>query len=213
MSTDRRSQRGERHRRQCGGAMPARRSASPCRNLNFYYGDFRGLKDINLELPRPPGDGADRPLRLREVDAAAHLQPHLLASIPSSAPRARSCSTGATSCLRASTSTSCAPASAWCSRSRRRSRCRSTTTSPSASGSTRSLPRVGARRPRRGGLAQGRALGRGQGQAAPVRHGPLRRPAAAPVHRAHDRAAPRGDPPRRADLGARSDLDRARSRN
>jgi phosphate transport system ATP-binding protein len=37
---------------------------------------------------------------------------------------------------------------------------------------------------------------------------PVRRPAAAAVHRAHRRGAARGDPVRRALLGARSDLDR-----
>ena len=30
--------------------MPARRSASPCRDLNFYYGDFRSLKNISLDF-------------------------------------------------------------------------------------------------------------------------------------------------------------------
>src|SRR4051794_1510762 len=59
------------------------------------------------------------------------------------------------------------------------------------------------------GLADARgALGRGEGQAAPERPQPLGRAAAAPVHRAHDRRPPRGDPPRRAGLGPRPDLDR-----
>ena len=31
-------------------AMPTRRSASRCENLNFYYGDFRSLKNISLNF-------------------------------------------------------------------------------------------------------------------------------------------------------------------
>ena len=89
-------------------------------------------------FPRPAGHRADRPVRLRQVDPAAHLQPHLQPLSRAAGRRARSCSTAATSCRRPSTSTSCARGSAWCSRSRRPSRCRSTTTSPSASASTRS---------------------------------------------------------------------------
>ena len=42
---------------------------------------------------------------------------------------------------------------------------------------------------------------------------PLGRPAAAPVHRPHHRRAARGDPVRRALLGARPDLDRDASRS
>ena len=59
----------------------------------------------------------------------------------------------------------------------------------------------------RGGADQGGALGRGQGQARRQRPQPLRRPAAAPVHRPHHRRPAGGRAPRRAVLGARSDLD------
>ena len=52
------------------------------------------------------------------------------------------------------------------------------------------------------------AVGRGQGQAERQRPQPLRRPAAAPLHRAHRGDQPGSDPARRAVLGARSDLDR-----
>ena len=44
-------------------------------------------------------------------------------------------------------------------------------------------------------------------------HRPLRRPAAAPVHRAHDRRRARGHPHGRAVLGARPDRHAARSRS
>ena len=64
------------------------------------------------------------------------------------------------------------------------------------------------RRPRRTGAAPRRPVGRGQGQAQRQRPEPVGRPAAAPVHRPHRRGEARGDPVRRAVLGARSDLDR-----
>ena len=86
---------------------------------------------------REAGDGLHRAVGLRKVDAAARAQPHVR---PLSEPARRgraSRSTARTSCRRSRTSTCCARASAWCSRSRRRSRCRSTRTSPSASGSMR----------------------------------------------------------------------------
>ena len=67
---------------------------------------------------------------------------------------------------------------------------------------------IRARRPRGDLAAARRAVGRGQGQARRQRPEPVRRPAAAPVHRAHRRGAAGGDPVRRAVLGARSDLDR-----
>ena len=63
-------------------------------------------------------------------------------------------------------------------------------------------------RPRRIVAEAVRAVGRGEGQAERQRPQPLRRAAAAPVHRPHRRDQPRSDPVRRAVLGARSDLDR-----
>ena len=62
-------------------------------------------------------------------------------------------------------------------------------------------------------LTRAGAVERGEGQAAPERQQPLRRPAAAPVHRARHRRRARGAAARRAVLGARPDLDRAASRS
>ena len=62
-------------------------------------------------------------------------------------------------------------------------------------------------RARGAGAARGRALGRGQGPPQEVGARPVRRPAAAPVHRTRDRRRARRDPARRAGLGARPDLD------
>ena len=49
------------------------------RNLNFYYGKFHALKNINLDIPEKQGHGLHRPVGLRQVDPAAHLQPHVRA--------------------------------------------------------------------------------------------------------------------------------------
>ena len=55
--------------------------------------------------------------------------------------------------------------------------------------------------------ARRRPLGRGQGPSRQARHGPLRRSAAAALHRPHDRRRARGHPDGRAVLGARPDRD------
>ncbi|STT45148.1 phosphate transport ATP-binding protein PstB [Klebsiella pneumoniae] len=34
------------------------------RNLNFYYGKFHALKNINLDITKKPGDGVYRSVRL-----------------------------------------------------------------------------------------------------------------------------------------------------
>ncbi len=67
---------------------------------------------------------------------------------------------------------------------------------------------VGDGRPRRVGAAQGCAVERGEGQARAKRHQPVGGTAAAAVHRARHRRAARDHPVRRAMLGARSDLHR-----
>ena len=67
-------------------------------------------------------------------------------------------------------------------------------------------------RPGRAGAARRGAVGRGEGQAQGLRAGAVRRPAAAAVHRAHDRGPARGDPHGRAVLGARPDRHRRRSK-
>ena len=66
----------------------------------------------------------------------------------------------------------------------------------------------GPRRAGREGAARRGALGRGQGPAQGQRPRPLRRPAAAALHRARDRDRTRRPAPRRAGLGARPDRHR-----
>ena len=49
------------------------------KNLNFYYGHFHALKNINLDIPGEEGDRLHRSVGLRQVDPVAHLQPHVRA--------------------------------------------------------------------------------------------------------------------------------------
>ena len=108
---------------------------------------------------------------------------------------------------RASTPSRCGAASAWCSRSRTRSPSRSTTTSPTARSSTAckgNLDDIVEQ-----ALRRRRAVGRGQGPAQGLGPGPVRRPAAAAVHRPGHRRRARGAPDGRALLGARPDRHRA----
>ncbi len=91
------------------------------RRLNFYYGDYRALADNNVSLYKQQGDGVHRAVRLRQVHAAAHPQPHLR---PLSQPAGRG--RGAAR-RREHPQSQAGPQSAprqgraWCSRSRRRS--------------------------------------------------------------------------------------------
>ena len=180
-------------------------------------------------------------LLLRELRSAEGHQPRrstTAASPPSSARRAaasrRCCasSTASTSSIPASAPTgevlldgddildarpgpqpAARARSAWCSRSRRRSRCRSTTTSPSASASTRSCraPRWTSASSRR--CASAALWDEVKDKLKQSGLGAFGRPAAAAVHRPRHRGQARGAAARRAVLGARSDLDRARSRS
>ena len=47
------------------------------RDLNFYYGKFHALKNINLDIPEKKSHRLYRPLGLWQIDLAAHLQPHV----------------------------------------------------------------------------------------------------------------------------------------
>ena len=67
------------------------------RNLDFFYGEFQALKDINLPLYDQQGHGVHRAVGLRQVHPAARPQPHVRPLSRTSAPTARSCSTARTS--------------------------------------------------------------------------------------------------------------------
>ena len=161
------------------------------RKLNFFYGAMQSLHEHQHDPGRPLDQRIHRTLGLRQVDAAARAEPHVRA-VSESARRGRSADRrpGHPGCRR-SMSRSCATGSAWCFRSRRRFPCRCSTTSRSACARRRNARR-GAQDPGGIGAARCGDLGRGQGQAACRRPQPVRRTAAAPVHRARDRRAARG---------------------
>ena len=157
---------------------------------------------------REARDRADRPVRLRQVDAAAHVQPHLL-----DLSEARRQGRGA---------------------ARRREHPRpEVSAEPAAQQGRHGVPEAGAvsdvdlrqhrlrhpplretaRAPTWTAASSRRCARRAlwdevEGQAQAERARPFRRPAAAPVHRARGRAETRSDPARRTDLGARSDRHR-----
>ena len=179
------------------------------RNLNFYYGKFQALKNINLDIAEKQGHRLHRSVGLRQVHAAAHLQPHVRA-VSRAARRGRDPARrrehpdpkeGCDLILRAQGRHGVPEADA-------RSRCRSTTTSPSACACSRTS-RADMDERVEWALKQGRALERGERtSSASERLGPVRRSAAAPVHRARHRDQARGVAAGRAVLGARPDSDR-----
>ena len=81
---------------------------------------------------------ADRAVGLRQVDAAAHLQPHLLDLSEARGEGRGDARRREHPRSEVSAEPPALARSAWCSRSRCRFRCRSTTTSPTASATTRS---------------------------------------------------------------------------
>ena len=105
------------------------------RSLDFYYGASKALKNVTLSLREgavtafigPSGCGKSTLLRV--LNRMYDLYPNQRAEGEVLLDGEN------ISWRRTSTSTCCARASAWCSRSRRRFRCRSTTISPLASGS------------------------------------------------------------------------------
>ena len=154
---------------------------------------------------------------MRQVDAAALPQPH--ARDDSHCTRRGERAARRPEHLRARRESHRRPAStsAWCSSARRPSRrCRSATTSPRGSRSrarrsTRSRRQVDEVVER--ALRQRGAVGRGEGSPEGERDRALRRPAAAPVHRARARDRSARAAARRADGVARSAEQRRRSRS
>jgi hypothetical protein len=145
-----------------------------------------------------------RPVGLRQVDVPALPQPHARARPGRARHGPRAARRRQNIYARASTRCASAATSAWSSRSRTRSRrCRSATTCSPASrlnGTKVDDPDavVERRSPRR-------PVGRGEGQARSSGVEPVRRPAAAPVHRARLAVEPERHPAGRAVLGARPD--------
>ena len=175
------------------------------RDLSVYYGETLARARRQHADLQERDHGDDRTVGLRQEHVRAQPQPdeRLDRRVPrhgrGALPR-RTTSTAA-----ASTRSRCAGGSGWSSSAPTRSRSRSSTTSPGrrgSSGSSRS------RRARREGAARRGPVGRGQGPPQAERARPLRRPAAAAVHRPRDRDRARRAAARRARVGARPDLDR-----
>ena len=237
---DDRSAHGDRRRRRAprprghgppvrgGDRSPSRRAPSGAPDRASRRGPERlRLEDLSIDYGAkpavksrlavdPPGRGAraDRPVGLRQDDAAAHAQPPHRADAERRPRAGASCSTARTS-TSSTRHDAARAASRWSSSSRTRSRCRSSTTSPSRCASSR------ASGPRRreleplvvDALQARRALRRGPRRPRPPGAAPLRRPAAAAVHRARDRAAAGGAADGRAVLARSTRSRRTRSRS
>ena len=117
------------------------------RSLNVYYGEKQALFDVNHRHSEESGHGADRSVRLRQVDVPPLRQPHER-PIDSDLPRRRQAAIDGDDDLRGreSTSSRCARGSAWCFRSPIPSRSPSTRTSRTARASTASPTRRAGRR-------------------------------------------------------------------
>ena len=191
-------------------AEPARRAQAKLgmADLSVWYGPKLAVRDVDLDVPAnsvtafigPSGCGKSTILR------CFNRMNDLIPARPDRGPgHARRRGHLRTRTCRPSRS---GGGSAWSSSARTRSRCRSTRTSPTGRAGTASSDRRRARRDRRAEPAPGGALGRGQGRLPQeVRPRPVRRPAAAAVHRPDARDGPRGHPHGRAVLGARPDRD------
>ena len=177
-------------------------------DLDIYYGDFKAVEGVSLSVePRsvtafigPSGCGKSTVLRslnrMHEVIPGAHVDGKVLLDGQDIYGLGRRPGQRA------------AHRSAWSSSGPTRSRrCRSTTTSSPACGSTASADEGRAGRRRREVAARRQPLGRGQGPPQPARLGPVRRPAAAALHRPRHRRRAAGAADGRAVLGARPDLD------
>ena len=177
-----------------------------CRNLCFYYKDIPGGRRHQHRASTTPGDRLHRSVGLRQVDSAAHAQPHLRAlSRPARHRRSPARRPGHPragqdlNLLRAKVGMvfqkpTPFPMSIY----------------DNIAFGIRLYEKLSAQRARgarRTGAAPRGAVGRGQGQAPAERPRPLGRPAAAALHRPRrSRSSPRSCCST-SRLGARSDLD------
>ena len=156
-----------RRRRPDGADAAARRGRPPrpmaLRDLHAYYGDDHAVQGVDARLRGQPGHGDDRPVGLRQVDAAALHQPHARGD-PRRARRGHDRARRRRHLRHGRRRRPPSAArSAWSSRSPTRSRrCRSSTTSPPGLRLT-GRKRLGPQGARRALAARRRAVGRGQG--------------------------------------------------
>ena len=60
-----------------GGPADRKAEGSPkiaVRELNFYYGAFQALHNINIDIPEKTDHGIDRAFGLRQIDVSAHAR-------------------------------------------------------------------------------------------------------------------------------------------
>ena len=175
--------------------------------LNVFYGDFHAVHDVNLTFGKQRDHRAHRPVRLRQVHRAALPQ-------PDERPGRRRPRRGRGDL----------PRPEHLRQGRRPDRgahahrhgLPEAEPVPEVDLRQHRLRPAGHRhegrqhgRPGRAGPARRCPVGRGQGQAQAVGVRPVRRSAAAPVHRPHHRHPARRHPDGRALLGARPDRHRA----
>ena len=206
-------------------ATPAHRSPRPRRRspddhaeavfepddvLEVFYGDVpRGARRHARRSTQNRDHRVHRPVGLRQDHGAALPQPHERPHPRRARRRQRSTYHGVDSTAPTSRRPRCAAASAWCSRSRTRSRRASTTTSRSARASTASRDRAKLDEIVEQSLRSAALWDEVKDRLKQVGARHVGRPAAAPVHRAHDRRRARGRADGRAVQRARSDRDRA----
>jgi hypothetical protein len=175
-------------------------------DVSVFYGEKQALFDVNLDVRKnsvtaligPSGCGKSTFPALPQPDERHDRR---LPGGPAISSTAR------TSTPQGSTWWSCAPRSAWCSRSRTRSRSPSTRTSPTARAFT-VLTRTPNWTRSSSPACRRQASWRGQGPPGRAGHRSVRRSAAAPVHRPRHCRQPGSDPDGRALLGARPDRHR-----
>ena len=184
-----------------------RRSSSRSSDLSVYYGDFRAVRDVNLDVAPARDHRLHRPVGLRQDHGAALLQPH-------ERPHRRRPGRGhAQLPRRVALRPGVDPVEV-----RRRIGMVFQKPNPfpkSIYDNVAYGPRLlGTKRKgdldddRRAVAAQGGPVGRGEGPPQGLGHGPVRRPAAAAVHRPRHRHPARGAADGRALLGARPDRHR-----
>ena len=177
-------------------------------DLDIYYGGFKAVEGVNMTIEPPHGHGADRAVRLRQVDVPAHAQPDARGRARRPGRRARSSSTA-----RTCTADAVDPVAV-----RRQIGMVFQRPNPFPTMSIYDnvaagvklnggrMRKAAARRAGRALAARREPVGRGQGPARAPGLRPLRRSAAAAVHRPGDRRRAGRAADGRALLRARPDL-------
>ena len=133
--------RGSRQSRRSIGDRARQAAQDRCPRFELLLRRQAGAGRHHHPDPAEPRHRLHRPVRVRQEHLPAHVEPDERHHPGDARRRRASPSTARTSTVPASTSSSCAARSAWCSRNRTRSRSRFSRTSPTACGSTASPSR------------------------------------------------------------------------